>query len=91
MNKSELIRAAAEKAGMSMKDTEAALNAAEEVMVKALSEAEKVQLVGFGSFELKSRAARTGRNPKTKEAIEIPAFRTVAFRAGKALKDAVSK
>jgi len=91
MNKSELIRAAAEKAGLSMKDTEAALNAAEEVVVKALSEAEKVQVVGFGSFELKERAARIGRNPKTKEAIEIPAFRTVAFKAGKALKDAVSK
>ena len=91
MNKSELIRATAEKAGMSMKDTESILNAAEEVVVKALSETEKVQVVGFGSFELKERAARTGRNPKTKEAIEIPAFRTVAFKAGKALKDAVSK
>ncbi|MEA4814764.1 DNA-binding protein HU [bioreactor metagenome] len=91
MNKSELIRATAEKAGMSMKDTESVLSAAEEVVVKALSEAEKVQVVGFGSFELKERAARTGRNPKTKEAIEIPAFRTVAFKAGKALKDAVSK
>ncbi len=91
MNKSEIIRATAEKAGMSMKDTESILNAAGEVVVKALSEAEKVQVVGFGSFELKERAARTGRNPKTKEAIEIPAFRTVAFKAGKALKDAVSK
>ena len=91
MNKAELINAAAEKTGLSKKDTEAAVSAAIEVITEALAQNEKVQLVGFGSFEVKSRAARIGRNPRTKQQIEIPASKTPVFKAGKALKDAVSK
>ena len=91
MNKAELINAAAEKTGLSKKDTEAAITAAIDVITEALTQNEKVQLVGFGSFEVKSRAARIGRNPRTKEQIEIPASKTPVFKAGKALKDAVSK
>lgn len=91
MNKAELINAAAEKAGLSKKDTEAAVTAAIDVITEALSKDEKVQLVGFGSFEVKSRAARIGRNPRTKEQIKIPASKIPVFKAGKALKDTVSK
>ena len=91
MNKAELINAAAEKTGLSKKDTEAAITAAIDVITEALTQNEKVQLVGFGSFEVKSRAARIGRNPRTKEQIEIPASKTPVFKPGKALKDAVSK
>ena len=91
MNKAELINAVAEKAALSKKDSEAAVNAALEAIVGALTEGEKVQLVGFGSFEVKKRAGRIGRNPKTKEAIEIPASTVPVFKAGKALKDAVAK
>ena len=91
MNKAELINAAAEKAGLSKKDTEAAVTAAIDVITEALRKDEKVQLVGFGSFEVKSRAARIGRNPRTKEQIEIPASKIPVFKAGKALKDTVSK
>ena len=91
MNKQELISAAAEKTGFSKKDTEMTINAALETIVQALEENEKVQLVGFGSFEVKKRAARVGRNPKTKESIEIPASVVPVFKAGKALKDAVAK
>ena len=91
MNKAELINAAAEKAGLSKKDTEAAVTAAIDVITEALSKDEKVQLVGFGSFEVKSRAARLGRNPRTKEQISIPASKLPVFKAGKALKDIVSK
>ena len=91
MNKAELINAAAEKAGLSKKDTEAAVTAAIDVITEALSKDEKVQLVGFGSFEVKSRAARIGRNPRTKEQISIPASKLPVFKAGKALKDIVSK
>ena len=91
MNKAELINAAAEKAGLSKKDTENALNAALDVIAAALAEGDKIQLVGFGSFEVKSRAARIGRNPKTKESIEIPASVVPVFKAGKALKDSISK
>ena len=91
MNKQELISAAAEKTGFSKKDTEAMLNAVLDTIVSALEEGEKVQLVGFGSFEVKQRAARIGRNPKTKEAIEIPASKAPAFKPGKALKDALAK
>ena len=72
MNKAELINAAAEKAGLSKKDTESAVNAAIEVISQCLAEGDKVQLVGFGAFEVKSRAERIGRNPKTKESIKIP-------------------
>ena len=91
MNKAELINAAAEKAGLSKKDTEAAVNAAIDVISQCLAEGDKVQLVGFGSFEVKKREARVGRNPKTKEAIEIPASKVPVFKAGKALKDVVAK
>ena len=91
MNKAELINAAALKADVSKKDAEAVITAALDAITEALAESEKVQLVGFGSFELNKRAARLGRNPKTKEAIEIPASVVPTFKAGKALKDAVSK
>jgi len=91
MNKAELINAVAEKAGLSKKDSEAAVTAAIDVITESLAQGEKVQLVGFGSFEVKSRAARIGRNPRTKEEIKIPASKLPVFKAGKALKDTVSK
>ena len=91
MNKAELINAAALKADVSKKDAEAVITAALDAITEALAESEKVQLVGFGSFEVKKRAARTGRNPKTKETIQIPASKVPVFKAGKALKDAVAK
>ena len=91
MNKAELINAAAEKAGLSKKDTEAALVAITSVITEALAEGDKVQLVGFGAFEVKARAERIGRNPKTKAEIKIPASTVPVFKAGKALKDAVAK
>lgn len=91
MNKAELIAAVAEKSGLSKKDSEAAVTAVLDVITAALKDGDKVQLVGFGSFEVKSRAARTGRNPKTKEAIEIPASKVPVFKAGKALKDIVAQ
>lgn len=91
MNKAELINAAADKAGLSKKDTEAAVNAAIDVIAECLAEGDKVQLVGFGAFEVKCRAARIGRNPKTKEAIQIPASKVPVFKPGKALKDMVAK
>ena len=91
MNKAELIHAVAAKADVSKKDAEAVITAALDTITAALQEGEKVQLVGFGSFELKKRAARLGRNPKTKEEIGIPASVVPTFKAGKALKDAVAK
>ena len=91
MNKAELIAAVAEKTGLSKKDTEAVVSASIEVITESLAQGEKVQLVGFGSFEVKTRAARVGRNPRTKEEIEIPASKLPVFKAGKALKDTVSK
>ena len=91
MNKAELIAAVAEKASLSKKDSEAAVNAALEAISAALQDGDKVQLVGFGSFEVKKRAARTGRNPRTKEVVEIPASQVPVFKAGEALKDAVDK
>ena len=91
MNKAELIYAVANETNISRKDTEAVITAALDVITKALQEAEKVQLVGFGSFEVKARAARIGRNPRTKQQIEIPASKTPVFKPGKALKDTVSK
>ena len=90
MNKAELINAAAEKAGLSKKDTETAINAAIDAISAALAQGDKVQLVGFGSFEVRARAARTGRNPKTKETIKIPASKVPVFMPGKALKDVVA-
>lgn len=89
MNKADLINAVAEKTGLSKKDTEAAVAATFDVVTETLAEGEKVQLVGFGSFEVKKRAARVGRNPKTKEPIEIPASTVPVFKAGKVLKDTV--
>lgn len=91
MNKAELIAAVAEKTGLSKKDTEAAVSASIEVITETLAQGEKIQLVGFGSFETKTRAARIGRNPRTKEEIKIPASKLPVFKAGKALKDIVSK
>ena len=91
MNKSELIAVAAEKAGMTKKDAERLLNAALDTVTATLAAGEKVQLSGFGIFEPKTREARVGRNPRTKESIEIPATRTPVFKASKALKDTVSK
>ena len=90
MNKTELIAAVAEKTGMSKKDTEAVIAATLGTITAALHEEEKVQLMGFGSFEVKKRAARTGRNPKTGDTIKIKASKNPAFKAGKALKDAVN-
>ena len=91
MNKTELIAAVAEKAGLSKKDAEKALNATVDAITEALVNGDKVQLVGFGGFETKQREARMGRNPKTKETIEIPASRVPVFKAGKALKDKVAE
>ena len=91
MNKTELIASAAQKTGISKKDTERVLNAALDAIVAALSAGDRVQLSGFGIFEVKERDARVGRNPRTKETIEIPATRTPAFKASKALKDTVAK
>ena len=90
MNKTELIQQTAAQAGLSRKDAEAAVNAALDVVTKALASGDKIQIVGFGSLETKDRAARTARNPRTLEPVEIPASRTVAFKPGKALKDAVA-
>ena len=91
MNKTELIAAAAEKTGASKKDTEIALEAIIASIKESLSEGEKVQLVGFGVFDVKERAARQGHNPRTNEEITIPASKIPVFKAGKALKDAVAK
>lgn len=91
MNKAELISAVAAAADVSKKDAEAVITATLETITGALKEGDKVQLVGFGSFEVKKRAARLGRNPKTKESIEIPASVVPVFKAGKALKDSVAK
>ena len=91
MNKTELIAAVAEKTGMSKKDTEAVITATLASITEALQNDDKVQLVGFGGFETKKREARMGRNPKTKEPIEIPATTVPVFKPGKALKDQISK
>ena len=91
MNKTELIAAVAEKSGLSKKDSEKAVSAVLDAVTEALVAGDKVQLVGFGTFDVKERAARIGRNPKTKEEIQIPASRVASFKVGKALKDAVAK
>ena len=91
MNKAELVSAVAEKTGMSKKDSEKAVNAAFDTITEALAAGDKVQLVGFGAFEVKERGARIGRNPKTKESITIAASKVPTFKAGKALKDAVAE
>ena len=89
MNKAELINSVAASADVSKKEAEAVVSF--DAITAALKDGDKVQLVGFGSFEVKKRAARVGRNPKTKESIEIPASVVPVFKAGKALKDAVAK
>ena len=91
MNKAELIAAVAEKTGLSKKDSEKVVNATFDTITSTLESGEKVQLVGFGVFDVKSRGVRIGRNPKTKEEIEIPASRVASFKVGKALKEAVTK
>ncbi len=91
MNKTELISAVAESTGLSKKDSERALNAAVDAITASLVKGDKVQVSGFGIFEVKEREARMGRNPHTKEAIQIPATRVPGFKASKALKDAVAK
>lgn len=89
MNKTELVAAVAAKAELSRKDAEAAVNAVFDSVKDALAEGDKVSLIGFGTFSVKTRAARTGLNPRTKETIEIPESKVPAFKAGSALKDAV--
>lgn len=89
MNKTELVAAVAAKAEFSKKDAEAAVNAVFDSVKDALAEGDKVSLIGFGTFSVKTRAARTGLNPRTKETIEIPESKVPAFKAGSALKDAV--
>ena len=90
MNKADLVAAIAAKTGDSKKATEALVNAFTGVVAEALAGGDKVQLVGFGSFEVRKRAARKGRNPQTKEEIKIPASKAPVFKAGKALKDLVN-
>lgn len=91
MNKTELVAAVAEKAGMTKKDAERVVNATIDTIIQNLSKGEKVQISGFGNFEVKDREARVGRNPRTKQAIQIPATRLPVFKASKVLKDTVSK
>ena len=90
MNKTELVEAMAKQAGLSKKDTEKALKAFTETVAKTLKKGDKVQLVGFGTFEVSKRAARTGRNPQTGAEMKIKASKAPKFKAGKALKDAVN-
>ena len=91
MNKAELIASMAEKCELTKKDTEKALKAFMDAVQESLEKGEKVQLVGFGTFEVKQRAARVGRNPRTKEEIKIPASKAPLFKPGKDLKDSVNK
>lgn len=91
MNKTELIAAVAAKAGMTKKDAEGVINATFETITESLAKGDKVQVSGFGIFEVRAREARVGRNPRTKETIEIPATKLPAFKASKTLKDTVAK
>ncbi|MDK2878494.1 MAG: DNA-binding protein HU-beta [Thermoanaerobacteraceae bacterium] len=91
VNKADLISIMAEKSGLTKKDSEKALNAFVEAVEEALAKRDKVQLVGFGTFEVRERSARKGRNPQTGEEIDIPAASMPAFKAGKALKDSINK
>lgn len=91
MNKTELVAAVAAKADLSKKEAEAAVSATLDAIAEALADGDKVALVGFGTFSVKERAARTGINPLTKESIQIAASKAPAFKAGKALKDAINK
>lgn len=90
MNKSQLISAVAEKSSMTKKDAEAAVNAVTDIIINAMKEGEKVQIVGFGTFEVKTRSARMGRNPKTGESISVPESKHPSFSASKALKDQIN-
>lgn len=90
MTKKELAELVAEKAGLSKKDSEAAVNAVFEGITAALKKGEKVQLVGFGTFEVRDRKERTGINPQSKQKITIPASKAPAFRPGKQLKDSIN-
>lgn len=91
MNKVKLVASVAEKAGLSKKDAEKAVAAVLDSIVAAVADGEKVQLIGFGTFDVRARAARTGRNPQTKQTITIPASKQPVFKAGQAFKDAVAK
>ena len=91
MNKTELIAAVAAKTGLTKKDAEKVVNATIDSITESLVQGDKVNVSGFGIFEVKTREARVGRNPRTKETIQIPATRLPVFKASKALKDAVSK
>ena len=91
MKKTELIAAVAEKTGLTKKDAERVVNATFETITAALAKGDKVALAGFGNFEVKTREARVGRNPRTKETIQIPASKLPAFKAAQALKNAVAK
>ena len=91
MNKTELIAAVAQNAGLTKKDAERVINATFEAISASLAKGDKVQVSGFGIFDVKTREARVGRNPRTKETIQIPASRQPIFKAAKALKDVVSK
>jgi len=90
MTKTELIANVADKAGLAKKDAEKAINAIFDSITNALKEGDRVQVIGFGTFEVRERAARKGRNPQTGKEIEIAASKTPAFKPGKALKDAVN-
>ena len=90
MNKTQFIEVVALKSGLKKKEAEAAVNAMTEAVVETLKAGDKVQLMGFGTFEVKERAARDGRNPKTGETIKIAASKSPAFSAGKAFKDAIN-
>ena len=90
MNKGELVVKIAEKTGLSKKDAEAALKAFTDIVAEELKKGEKIQLVGFGTFEVSERAARTGRNPQTGEEMTIAASKSPKFKAGKALKDSLN-
>lgn len=90
MNKTELIAEVAEKAGLTKKDADAAVKAVVDAITEALVKGDKVQLVGFGTFEVRERAARFGRDPRTGESMEIAAFKSPAFKVGQGLKDAVN-
>ena len=91
MNKADLVTAMAEKAGVSKKDAEASLKAFTDIVAEELKKGEKIQLVGFGTFEVTERAAREGRNPRTGEMMSIAASKAPKFKAGKALKDIVNE
>ena len=91
MNKVELVASVAEKTGLAKKDAEKSVSAVLESIVNAVAGGDKVQLVGFGTFEVRERGERTGRNPRTKEAIVIPASKQPVFKAGKSFKDVVAK